>query len=258
MVFLNFVFINVIFAATAVTIAYLFALLKNYRFDIVDTFWGLLFITIATVSYSLSSLTTVQTIVYAMILVWGLRLSSHIYRRFARSKHIDPRYEELTKKWPKKYRKVQMYARVYLIQSILASLISLPILFIMFSAPHFGLTAKVGMVLWVIGLLVEIIADRQLSGFLRHVSNRGKLMTDGLWRYSRHPNYFGEILMWWAIAIMALSVPYGWVGFLGALTITFTICFVSGIPPAERQNSAKDGWSHYRKKTSVLVPWFNR
>ncbi len=80
----------------------------------------------------------------------------------------------------------------------------------------------------------------------------------GLWKYSRHPNYFGEMLMWWGLAIFSCTTPYGWLGIVGALVITALLAFVSGVPPAEARAASKKGWKAYKASTSVLVPWWPR
>jgi steroid 5-alpha reductase family enzyme len=111
-----------------------------------------------------------------------------------------------------------------------------------------------GVVVWVLGFVCESIADSQLRQFLKANTKKDALLTTGLWKYSRHPNYFGEVTQWWGIALVALSSPFGWVGLIGALAITTLICFVSGIPPAERRAASKPGWAAYKRATSPLVP----
>jgi hypothetical protein len=96
----------------------------------------------------------------------------------------------------------------------------------------------------------------QLKKFIMNPSNKGKIMTKGLFKYTRHPNYFGEVLQWWGIAFMALYASYGWIGILGAVSITFLITKVSGIPLAEKGTSKKPGWEEYKKNTPALLPKF--
>jgi steroid 5-alpha reductase family enzyme len=108
--------------------------------------------------------------------------------------------------------------------------------------------------IWLIGMICEIVADQQLARFLSDPRHRGKLMTSGIWRYSRHPNYFGEMMIWWGIAIIGLGYPLSAVGIIGALIITLILAFVSGIPLAEKGASTKPGWKAYKAQTSVLIP----
>ncbi|HET7629739.1 MAG TPA: DUF1295 domain-containing protein, partial [Candidatus Saccharimonadales bacterium] len=114
--------------------------------------------------------------------------------------------------------------------------------------------ALAGGLVWLVGLSLESIGDRQLRHFMSNPDNKGKIMNRGLWRYSRHPNYFGELTQWWGIFIIALAAPLGWIGFIGPLVLTLLILFVSGIPLSEKRQAKKPGWSYYKKRTSVLVP----
>ena len=109
-----------------------------------------------------------------------------------------------------------------------------------------------GLIVWMVGFVFETVGDLQLEAFVAH--NPGKLMTKGLWKYSRHPNYFGEMTQWVGIGVMALSVDYGWVSLIGPFVITYLLLFVSGIPPAERRSSKRPGWDDYKRRTSAVVP----
>jgi len=111
---------------------------------------------------------------------------------------------------------------------------------------------------WIAGFTFEAIGDAQLKNFLKQPENRGKLMQSGLWYYTRHPNYFGEVSQWWGIFIIALNVPYGYVSIIGPLTITFLILKVSGIPLLEEKMSTHPDFAEYSRKTSMFFPWFPR
>ncbi len=102
--------------------------------------------------------------------------------------------------------------------------------------------------------MFEAIGDYQLDKFLANPENRGKILDKGLWQYTRHPNYFGEIVMWWAIAIIALTQPWGWIGIIGAATITVLILFVSGIPLLERSMMNNPAYREYARRTSIFFP----
>jgi steroid 5-alpha reductase family enzyme len=108
--------------------------------------------------------------------------------------------------------------------------------------------------LWLVGFVVESVADRQLAAFIKDKSNKGKVLDTGLWRYSRHPNYFGELLQWWAIGLIAAQTAYGWIGFAGPLLLTILIVFVSGIPPIENRRRDNPAYQDYKRRTSRLVP----
>jgi steroid 5-alpha reductase family enzyme len=107
---------------------------------------------------------------------------------------------------------------------------------------------------WVIGFFFESVGDAQLSRFIKDPANKGKLMQSGLWKYTRHPNYFGEVTQWWGLWIIALSVSYGWLGIIGPLTITTLILKVSGIPLLEKSMEGNPEFQEYKKRTSVFFP----
>ena len=113
-----------------------------------------------------------------------------------------------------------------------------------------------GLFVWLIGFFFETVGDWQLDRFIKDPDSRGKILDTGLWRYTRHPNYFGEITMWWGIYLIALSAPFGWVGFVGPLLITLMIVFVSGIPMTKREMEKNPAFAPYRERTSILIPWF--
>lgn len=246
--------VSLVLAVAVVSVVFAVAYLRNRRYDLIDSSWGLLFIVIATYSFlAAEGRTWLNTVVWLMVLAWGFRLANHIFRRWLKSPQTDRRYVELQAKWPPRVRNLQMYFRVYLVQALLATVISLPVIIIQ-SNPAVSVLTYLGLAVWVIGLMFEAAADRQLRDFIADRANRGKLMTRGLWRYSRHPNYFGEITLWWGMALIALSSPYGWIGLAGAATITCLIVFVSGVPPAEQNMSKKPGWKAYKHSTSAVIP----
>lgn len=234
-------------------IAFIYAV-RLRRVDLVDAVWGLSFIaTIVALQLASPSLNIGVVLVDILIGLWGVRLSWHIYGRFRASPKQDARYSEMLSRWPAKYRTVQIFVKIFLLQAVLVSIIGLPIVVVHLYQPDLSPLVTAGLAVWLVGFVCEVIADRQLRVFLRE--HRGELMTNGLWRYSRHPNYFGEITMWWGIGLMACATPLWWMGLIGAVVITYLICFVSGIPSAEARGRMKAGWQEYQRKTSVLLPW---
>lgn len=230
------------------------------RYDIVDVAWGLVFIVITLTALLIHNDTRLaHLIVTVLVVVWGLRLSSHIYRRLRSTSSEDKRYVEMRKKWRSRNENVAIFLRVYLVQAVLATIVCLPVIIINSSNIN-GLPAVVviGLVVWLIGFFIESLADRQLRHFIADPKNKGQLMRRGVWRYSRHPNYFGELTLWWGVGIMALAVPYGWIGMIGPMLISFLIIFVSGIPPTEKAFAGRPGWAEYKRQTSVLIPWIVR
>ncbi|MDO8336307.1 MAG: DUF1295 domain-containing protein [Candidatus Saccharibacteria bacterium] len=245
--------------ATIIFISCIFLLgRKMKRYDIIDAAWGPTFIVVALTSFFISYQTThylnVCMLVVLLVIIWGGRLSWHIGRRILNSSSEDPRYTELRKNW-KGNVGFNVYFRVYIVQAILATTICIPVIHInLFNGSAWTIFTWIGLVIWCIGFIFEVIGDSQLKKFVSNKNNRGKIMQSGLWRYSRHPNYFGEITQWWGIGIIAIGVMPWWVGLIGPLTITFLILYISGIPPSEKRFEGRAGWSEYKAKTSVLVP----
>jgi steroid 5-alpha reductase family enzyme len=124
-------------------------------------------------------------------------------------------------------------------------------------APRQMLVAALVLV-WGLGFFFESVGDYQLDRFIGVPENQGGIIDRGLWRYTRHPNYFGEVTMWWGIFILALAVPWGWIGIIGPMVITLMIVLVSGIPLTERHMEKNPDFAEYKRKTSVLIPWFPR
>jgi steroid 5-alpha reductase family enzyme len=196
---------------------------------------------------------TPSVVIARLVTIWGIRLAAHIYLR-SRKRGDDPRYAELSKKWKGNFW-LRAYVSIFLLQGALIWVVSLPI--IMAGDRSLDglswLTAE-GVVLWLIGFLCEVAADAQLTNYLRQ-TKRPKVLQTGLWRYSRHPNYFGELVQWWAIGIIALQTSAGLIGLVGPLTLTLLIVFISGIPPIEKRHAKDPEYKIYQQKTSVLIPW---
>lgn len=246
-------------AALAVMLGLFVVAARRGRYDYVDIGWGLSFIAIALAGYGVNlvegTITPIRTIVLLLVVVWGIRLSAHIGTRLRRSTQEDPRYVELRSRW-KQVTKWAIFVHIYVVQSILALLVSIPIVHIqLIDHTPWSIWTSIGVLVWLFGFAWEGIGDRQLGAFIRRPENRGQLLQTGLWAYTRHPNYFGEITMWWGIACISLGTPYGWVGAGGAALITYLITFVSGVPLAEKRSSTKPGWKAYSQKTPKLIPF---
>ncbi len=227
------------------------------RTDIVDIGWGIGFILIALISLlSQDLLTNRMVLVFFLVLIWGLRLTLHIYSR-NRGKDEDYRYVQFKKDWGKQFF-VKSYFRIFLLQGLLMTIISIPVLLISNSTyPPLEIFAYVGVGLWLIGFVIETLSDIQLNYFIE-LKKAGKIKRKfadiGLWKYSRHPNYFGEILQWWAIGLIAYPVSFGYLGLIGPLTITYLIVFVSGIPLLEKKFKKHPEWAEYVARTNKLLP----
>jgi steroid 5-alpha reductase family enzyme len=241
-----FLFVNAWFAVALI-------LTRN---DVADIAWGLGFVLAGWTAFAFSDQSARSVLVNALVTAWGLRLAWHIARRNAR-KPEDARYAAWRQEWT--WFRLRSYLQIFLLQGALLYVIALPMLFI-HAAPASALTVldAAGVTVWLAGFYFEAIADAQLKRFLRDPANKGKIMDRGLWAYSRHPNYFGEVTQWWGVFLLALSLPYGFATIVGPLTITLLILFVSGVPLLEKKYAGRPDFEAYKKRTSVFVPWFRK
>lgn len=253
--FFTALFASAFFVFCYMTFFYVIALQKRNN-SIADIAWGLGFALIALFTLTrFSTYAERQLLVTLLTCIWGLRLSTHILIRNW-GKEEDPRYQAWRKSWGNRH-KLYGFTHVFLLQGLLMLIISIPIITINSSAnTQLHLIDFLGLVLWLIGFTFEVIGDRQLAQFLKNPANRGLILQTGLWRYTRHPNYFGESLMWWGIFVIALSVPYGFATIISPLLITYLLVYVSGVPLAEKQLESNKAFADYKKKTSAFIPWF--
>lgn len=237
------------------TAIFFLALYKKNN-SLVDIAWGIGFILIA--FYTLihdDHFFSRQLLVTAMVFLWGIRLSTHIFLR-NKNKDEDPRYARWRREWVNNFI-LRSFFQIFMLQGFVMFIVVLPIIRINSSInPNLNFLDLLGFCIWLIGFLFESIGDFQLSKFIRNPANHGKIMKQGLWRYTRHPNYFGEITLWWAIYCLALAVPYGWITIISPITITFLLLYVSGIPMLEKQFEDNQEFQRYKRETSALFPWF--
>jgi len=224
------------------------------RNDIADIAWGLGFILMVWSAFILVADFSGRAImVNSLVSIWGLRLAWHIYRR-NKGKKEDYRYLAWREAWGK-YFYLRSYLQVYLLQGFFLYLISLPVLLINIEGgAAWNVIDVLGISIWLLGFFFEAVGDRQLANFISQPANRGRLMQTGLWRYTRHPNYFGEVTQWWALWLIALNAPYAWLGIVGPLTISVLILKISGIPLLEKKMAENEEFKEYKKKTSIFFP----
>ncbi len=222
--------------------------------SIADIFWGLYFVAIADFSFFKLHYSVLHLIIALMINIWGIRLAIHILRRKLH-KPEDRRYAEFRLKWGK-YFLVHSLIQNYLFQALLATIIALPIYNSLISnkAIHLNLFYVVGILIWLFGFIFEVIADKQLSSFLIIKDESHQILQTGLWRYSRHPNYFGEVVLWWAIFLVTFSTRFSLINLLSPILISFLILFVSGVPLAEKRLRKTVNYKDYINRTSVFIP----
>jgi len=226
--------------------------------SIVDILWGLLFIVPNAIVLFITKNWNPRTIItFAMVCLWGLRLISHIYRRHDGE---DRRYAAMRKKW-NKHGKVYFYLAsffgIFMLQAVCSLFINASALYIsVWSKPGLTWNDYIGTLIWSLGYIIETVSDRQLDAFKQsHAFGSGCVLKTGLWRYSRHPNYFGESLMWWGIATVASSIKFGWMTMFSAALITFLLRFVSGVPTIEKHQKKSEEFKQYMKETNAFIPW---
>jgi steroid 5-alpha reductase family enzyme len=187
----------------------------------------------------------------------NVRVAVVVIRRLGRGE--DTRYEELRRRWRERGREQRTFAIFYQAQALLAALLAAPFVLASFNQ-HAGLQPLewAGAALWLLAVSFETVADEQLRRFKRESENRGRTLRSGLWRYSRHPNYFFQSLTWIAYALVACAAPWGWIGFLAPALILYFVLYVTGIPPSEEQalRHRGDDYRDYQRTTSAFVPWF--
>ena len=189
--------------------------------------------------------------------LWAARLGWHVLSDRVLAGPEDGRYARMREEWGESFDRRMLF--FFQLQAVLAVVFALPALVAAtVDRPHLGLLDAVGAAVWLTAIGGEWLADRQLARHKADPANRGRTCRRGLWRYSRHPNYFFEWLHWWAYAVIAVGSPWWWVPVAAALLMLVLILFVTGVPPTERRalESRGDDYRRYQQETSVFVPWF--
>lgn len=244
--------------ALAVMLTAFAAGVRTGRHRGVDVAWGLAFTAVALSGFALSDghgNPERRLLATVLVTVWGLRLSGHIWWR-ARGAPEDPRYARMLARAPEGPARTRYALRtVYLLQAALVWFVSLPVQAAQYLPHPPGALAWAGTALWAVGLFFETVGDRQLARFKADPANRGRIMDRGLWRYTRHPNYFGDACVWWGLFLLAADAPVGWAFVLSPVLMTWLLAFGSGKPLLERQMGAqRPGWAEYIARTSGFVP----
>lgn len=224
--------------------------------SLVDIGWGAGFVVVAWLLLLLRLPAGLpQWIVTLLITLWGGRLFWHILRRNL-GKGEDFRYAAFRKAWGK-WVVPRAFLQVYMLQGVFMYLISLSVILLPDTLNILRPVLLIaGVLVFALGFTMETIADKQLSTFRKNPANKGQLMTRGLWRYSRHPNYFGEATLWWGIFLIAVSGGVPWIAVISPLTITLLLRFVSGVPMLEKAMRSRPGFAQYDAQTSIFIPWF--
>ena len=216
------------------------------------------FITVSLVILAVSEHRTLLLyLMSAMVLLWALRLGGFLVYRIRKSGR-DTRFDELRPHFFK-------FLKFWLGQGFVAWLLLLPLMFVASRESHFGLVSGIGVIIWAVGLIVEAIADQQKYRFKQRPENKNAWIDEGIWHYSRHPNYFGEMCVWvgfYVVALMSMTGAERVVALVSPLAIIISLLFISGIPLLEKSADARWGndkaYRSYKRRTSVLVPLWHK
>jgi steroid 5-alpha reductase family enzyme len=225
--------------------------------SIVDIFWGSGFVVLA-IAYAFlgDGVLGRQVLLVVLTAIWGLRLSLHIGRRnWGRGE--DPRYANWREQAGGAYWWVSFF-RVFLLQGVIMWVISAPLLAAQVRDEPSGVGALdvIGVCVWLVGFAFESLGDYQLARFKADPANKGQVMDRGLWAFTRHPNYFGDAMVWWGLFLIAAGTPYGYWTLFSPALMTFLLVRVSGVAMLERsQRKTKPGYEEYVKNTSAFIPW---
>jgi steroid 5-alpha reductase family enzyme len=228
---------------------------------VVDIFWSYNFPVIAIILLLFApGFETRKLLLCGMVILAGLRLGTHLATRILKHLHEEePRYKQIREDWGANADK-KMFG-FFQMQAISNVLLAIPFFIsAMNTTPQLSILEYAGVVLWLISVIGEAVADKQLSNFKKNPASKGKVCDTGLWNYSRHPNYFFEWLMWVSYFVFALASPYGYLAIISPAIILFLLLKVTGIPTTEQQSlkTKGDAYKKYQASTSVFVPWFKK
>jgi steroid 5-alpha reductase family enzyme len=232
--------------------------LRVHRLSVVDVTWGASFALIAVVGWLVSlpdddASTLRRALIVVLTVIWGGRLAVHIGRR-QRGAPEDPRYTEMMSKATGNPTWAALRS-VFLLQAVAAWFISLPLQFALVDAGGAGPLLWVGVLLWAVGFFFESVGDAQLTRFKADPASRGQVMDSGLWRYTRHPNYFGDACVWWGLFLIAADAGWSWLTLLSPLLMTWFLAAKTGKPLMEKQLSkSRPGYAEYVERTSGFIP----
>lgn len=225
------------------------------RYNVVDVTWGLGFVAVAAVCAALGDGDLFRRLLLlALVAVWGLRLAWHMVGKTSGGKGEDPRYSALL---DGDFSAANVIRRIFVVQAAAGWFISLPL---QVSAalgptpPRLLPVLIAGVAVWLLGLVFEAVGDHQLRRFKADPANRGKIMDQGLWAWTRHPNYFGDACVWWGLWLVTVA---GWISLVtvgSPVLMTYFLAFVTGGRLTEKQMAGRPGFDEYRLRTSFFIP----
>jgi steroid 5-alpha reductase family enzyme len=230
---------------------------RSSNAGIVDVFWGPGFLLAALVYYALTpeGFLPRKVLIVMLVAVWGLRLGLHLGLRNI-GKREDPRYARWRAEGGRLWW-LHSYLKVFVLQGVIMWLVAMPLLLAQASPLPDYLTVfdYAAILVWGVGFFFEAVGDWQLTRFKADPANQGRVMESGLWKYTRHPNYFGDAACWWGYGLVALSVPFGFLGLLSALAMTLLLMRVSGVPLLEsRLKETRPDYAAYIARTNAFFP----
>jgi len=225
--------------------------------SIVDSLWSLFFIIAAVTTYMMQDEPTLRaSIVLLMVIIWAVRLSLHItVRHWGHDE--DHRYKTIRENNQPGFKYKSLYL-IFVFQAAIALIVAMPLFSAIESSSELGIFDLLAVILWSVGMFFESTADYQLYKFKNNSANNGKIMTSGLWRYSRHPNYFGEFLIWWGFFSFTLSGDWlaggALVTIISPIIMTFLLLKFSGVSLLENTLKCRPGYEAYMKNTNAFIP----
>lgn len=223
--------------------------------SIADVFWGPGFVVLAWFYRDLGDAESFRTILIpVLVTVWGLRLAAHIgWRNRGRSE--DPRYAAMRRRWGTRFPLVSLFS-VFWLQAALMWIVSLPLAQVQRAAAGWSWLDGLGVALFAVGFAFEAVGDLQLARFRADPANRNRVLNRGLWRYTRHPNYFGDAVLWWGLGCLALATPGGAWTLAGPALMTVLLRRVSGVTLLEKGlRESRPGYRDYVAQTNAFFPW---
>ncbi len=223
---------------------------------IVDVGWGLGFIMLCGIDIAYGQgLNLRNSLLLLMVVLWGSRITFFLIKRISREGHEDKRYQKMRDSWGRPI--ALKFLFFFECQAILQMILAVPFLFVSLNAKQgIAFWERLGLITFAVALLGETIADEQLQHFKTNPANKGITCNEGLWNYSRHPNYFFEWMIWTGFFLYALGSPHGWIAVISPAIMYYLIVYVSGVPLAEEQalKSRGDDYRKYQATTSVFFP----
>ena len=223
------------------------------RVSVVDTMWGLFFVAVGWAVALVAGMPGRSVLLAALASFWGLRLAWHIGNR-ARGHGEDYRYVELAKDVPEDRKFAWAVKRVFVTQGVVAWFVALPLTVAALTDKPLGVVAWIGVAVFALGLFFEAVGDAQLRSFKADPANKGKIMDRGLWAWTRHPNYFGDSVVWWGLWIIAAEAWPGVLTVLSPVAMTYFLAFRTGARLLEKAMAKRPGYPEYMERTSGFFP----